>query len=382
MTAARVAVLTPAGRGAIASLVVVGAPELLDRRRLFVAANGRRLAEQDIGRICFGQWGDQDDGLPTEQIVACRTGQERVELHCHGGAAAVARILEDLAQVDVTRCEWSELIDGPAGTPAKRVEIEVAEALAAATTWRTAGILLDQHSGVLVQSLERLAEIDWDNRDQVAGPLAELLEWSGVGQQLVQPPTVVLAGVPNVGKSSLLNALLGFGRAIVWAEPGTTRDVISGQTALDGWPVRLVDTAGLRVTDDEIEVVGIEHARRELDGADLVLLVVDGSQAIDDGSRRLMNELNDAMVVVNKCDLQDATGGALPGGTLSVSALTREGVDTLAAAIVARLVPRMPGPGTAVPVSARLVGCLERAARAMAAGEEDGFRMALAEAIG
>ena len=388
MSTARVAVLTPVGRGAIASLVVDGSAGLLDWHRLFAAANRRPLAEQDIGRICFGRWGDGRDGLPSEEIVVCRIGPERTELHCHGGSAAVARILADLAEAGVSRCEWTELIevievtDGPVGRPARRFEIEVAQALAAATTWRTAGILLDQQAGVLRQALKRLETVGWDQRERLAGMLAELLEWSGLGRQLEKPPTVVLAGPPNVGKSSLLNALLGFGRAIVWDEPGTTRDVISGDTAFEGWPVRLADTAGLRVTDDEIESVGIEHARRELEGADLVVLVIDRSRSVDEGVRRLMDELGDGLVVANKSDLPDASGGGLPQQALVVSALSGEGVDRLAAAILGRLVPEVPEPGTAVPVSSRMVECLQAADLAVSAEDEIGFREALAEAIG
>lgn len=383
------AVLTPKGRGAVASLLVEDAVELIDRHRLFAAANGKMLAEQDINRICFGHWqdreGDGETGLAGEQIVVCRVSEERVELHCHGGTAAVARILEDLAGVGVTQCEWVELIevieDG-GKRPANRVEIELAEALSAATTWRTAALLLDQQSGVLVSALKRLGSVDWKQRDQAAGWLAELLEWSSFGRQLVVPPTVVLAGLPNVGKSSLLNALLGFGRAIVWGEPGTTRDVVVGHTALEGWPIRLADTAGLRATEDEIEAVGIAHARRELDSADLVVLVVDGSQGVDEDSRRLMDELSDALVVANKSDLGEVAEGELPGDALVVSALTGAGIDRLAAVIAERLVPEVPEPGTAVPVSCRLIGSLERAVRAVARNDESGFRAAMDEAIG
>ena len=239
------AVLTPKGRGAVASLLVEDAVELIDRHRLFAAANGKMLAEQEINRICFGHWqgrgGDVETGLAGEQIVVCRVSEERVELHCHGGTAAVARIFEDLAGVGVTQCEWVEMIEDGGKRPANRVEIELAQALSAATTWRTAALLLDQQTGVLVNALKRLGSVDWKQRDQAAGWLAELLEWSSLGRQLVVPPTVVLAGLPNVGKSSLLNALLGFGRAIVWDEPGTTRDVVVGHTALEGWPIRLAD---------------------------------------------------------------------------------------------------------------------------------------------
>ncbi len=382
MTGARVAVLTPSGRGAVASLLVSDGVELIDHHRLFEAANGRPLAAQDPGRICYGLWGGDGHVLPSEQIVVCRTGESRVELHCHGGAAAVQRILDDLVESGAIHCDWADLVAGSAGSPTRQVEIELVEALAAATTWRVAAILLDQQSGVLVKSLERLAAFDWDQQHQAASCVAGLLDWSTLGRRLVHPPTVVLAGVPNVGKSSLLNALLGFGRAIVWDQPGTTRDVVTGRTALEGWSVRLADTAGLRIAGDQVEAVGVEHARRELGVADLVVLVVDRSHPLDDQARQLMDEWPEALVVANKCDLDDVTDGSLPGGTLKVSALTGEGIDELAGAIVARLVPATPEPGTAVPVSERLIECLEAVARAIDAGDEAGFRAAVAETIG
>ena len=95
-----------------------------------------------------------------------------------------------------------------------------------------------------------------------------------------------------------------------------------------------------------------------------------------------MDEWPESLVVANKCDLDDVTDGSLPGGTLKVSALTGEGIDELAGAIVARLVPATPEPGTAVPVSERLIECLEAVARAIDAGDEAGFQSAVAETIG
>ena len=156
---------------------------------------------------------------------------------------------------------------------------------------------------------------------------------------------------------------------------------MAGSGGLFGWPVRLADTAGLRATDDEIETVGVEYARRERDAADLVVLVVDRSHPLDEQARQLVHEWPDAVVVANKCDLDDATDGVLPDGGMMVAAMTPAGLAELALASLARLVPGVPEPGTAVPVSERLSGCLEEVARAIDAGDETGFRAALAETI-
>ena len=374
MTAARVAVLTPGGRGAIASLVVSGGVELIDHHRLFEAANGRRLAEQDPGRICYGFWGGDSNALPNEQVVVCRTGESRVELHCHGGAAAVQRILEDLVGSGAIRCDWADLAVAPSGSPASRIEVELAEALAAATTWQVAAILLDQQAGVLVSTLERLVATDWDQRHQAAACVAGLLEWSDLGRRLVDPPTVVLSGGPNVGKSSLLNALLGFGRAIVLDEAGTTRDLVTASTALQGWTVQFCDTAGIRSDAKGVEEAGISQARQQLAEADCRLVVLDRSTSPHPQDLGLLEAWPDPLVIANKSDLDDAWGDELPGSALSVSALTGHGVEELVERIVHRLVPEVPPPGTAVPVSAKLTEMLRKAARAIEENDETSYR--------
>jgi tRNA modification GTPase len=107
---------------------------------------------------------------------------------------------------------------------------------------------------------------------ELTAQLDALLRWSEFGRHLTQPWQVVLTGVPNVGKSSLINRLLGYSRSIVYAEPGTTRDVVTAATAFDGWPVELSDTAGLRDAAGEIEAAGVERARRHLATADLAIV--------------------------------------------------------------------------------------------------------------
>ncbi|MFP6767210.1 MAG: GTPase [Planctomycetaceae bacterium] len=376
MTAGRAALLTPAGRGAIASLLVEHAVNLIDQHHLFTAINNQPLARQPLNRICPGLWGHKDGRQSTEQIVACRTSETRIELHCHGGPAATRRILEDLAEMGIDRCEWTELV-GLAEEPShSQLGVELDQALAATTTWQAAAVLLDQRSGLLVKTLGRLATVDWAARQQVADELAGLLEWTDLGLHLARPWSVVLAGPPNVGKSSLLNALLGYGRAIVWDQPGTTRDVVTGSTALDGWAIHLSDTAGLRTTRDQLEAAGVDHARQRLATAELVVLVMDRSSRLDDQTRALLAEHPSALVVANKIDLDDAVDEFIPATALPVSALTGEGVAELADAILERLLPRRPEPGTAIPISSRLVKHLQQAEEAIHENDEPAYRAA------
>src|SRR5204862_3686687 len=154
-------------------------------------------------------------------------------------------------------------------------------ALAGARTERTATIFLDQYRGALRKDLTAIEhDLTHGNHDTAVRALNSLLARASLGLHLRQPWKVVIAGRPNDGKSSLMNAILGYQRSIVWHEPGTTRDVLTATTAIDGWPLELIDTAGLRVgravpadSADPIESEGIARARAQIAAADLTILV-------------------------------------------------------------------------------------------------------------
>ena len=171
-----------------------------------------------------------------------------MEVHCHGGHAATTAIVADLNSAGIITRSWPETLD------AGKLEADAFEALAHAPTERTAAILLDQYRGALRAAINRVIEfINGGHLEQAGSELERILSREPVGQHLVAPWRVVLAGKPNVGKSSLINRLAGYQRSIVFDQPGTTRDVVTTRTAIDGWPVELADTAGLRSGDDEIE---------------------------------------------------------------------------------------------------------------------------------
>jgi tRNA modification GTPase len=162
-----------------------------------------------------------------------------------------------------------------------------------------------------------------------------------------RPWQVVVAGQPNVGKSSLVNAIAGYQRAIVHSTPGTTRDIVSVQTAMDGWPVEISDTAGLRETDEEIERAGLELARQKILTADLVVLVFDNSLPWSMHNQTFVEAYPAGLLVYNKSDLPRAPGPR-PSG-LELSAMQSAGIDGLCHEIAGRLVPHPPPPGAAVP---------------------------------
>ncbi len=357
--------LTPGGRGAVATVRFRGDCRLLDSGDppLFVAANGRPVCDQQTGRIVFGCW----TGAVNEDVVLCRVDDETIDIHCHGGDAASRRILADLESRGCAIATWQQMID----SPCPQLDAECLAALVRATTVRTAGILLEQQCGLLKSTVRRL--LDEPRLDS----LRELLRWADFGLHLSEPWNVVLAGRPNVGKSSLINALVGYSRSIVYHEPGTTRDVVTIETAFEGWPVRLIDTAGIREGADPLEQAGIARARAQVANADCRLLLLDTSEPPRDEDRQLLAEWPQALVVAHKCDLRDAWGENLPVTALKVSSLSREGVEKLAEQIVTRLIPEVPSPGTAVPISARQVPLLKTALLALEQQDIVAYRAAL-----
>jgi tRNA modification GTPase len=341
----RTALLTPAGRGAVASIVVDGPQAVTIVESLFRSATGRRLADEPSDRILYGAW-----TTTGEDVVVARRGQSRVEIHCHGGAAASGAILDALSAVGCQIESWQEFIRTDEPRP---IRAAARVALAAATTERTATILLDQYQGALDTAIEQtIVDLKQGSASPALATLHELLRWAEFGEHLTTPWRVVIAGPPNVGKSTLINALVGYERAIVFDQPGTTRDVVTAQTAIDGWPIELTDTAGLRSTDEQLEQAGVLRAEAELRAANLAILVFDITQPWTDELQQLTRRWPAALVVYNKADM-------LPSGDLSTSlddrpsglpasAKSGSNVQELLGGMVQHLVPRVPPPGAPI----------------------------------
>jgi tRNA modification GTPase len=376
----RVSVLTPPGRGAIAVIAASGPQACIAIDASFQAANGRRLSSQTHDRIVFGHWASS---AYREEVILVRGHDDALEIHCHGGAAAVARIVDVLTAAGCEQLSWTDWLESKG---ADQIVLEADVALAHATTRRAAAILLDQRNGALARALgEVRTSLQRSDAASAQQTLNELLERSTLGLHLTNPWQVAIAGRPNVGKSSLINALVGYQRAIVFDQPGTTRDVLAADTAIDGWPVRLTDAAGIRATDDPLESAGVVRAREQLRRADLVLWVMDATtlttaaNAVDIAQREFLDAGVTAsdrqpLVVVNKIDLFAGQNLQTDESMIAVSALTGAGLDGLLAEISKRLVPEEPEPGAAIPFTPRHVELLQRA---LASAKSGDFRAAV-----
>ena len=356
----RVALLTPDARGAIATIGVDGPGAVESVDRFFRPAGPLGVSQAAPGRILFGRWGDTDG----EELVVCRRDQQTVEIHSHGGPAAFEALLADLVRSGCQRVAWSEWVER---REPDRLRAAAAIALASAQTRRTAAILLDQFHGALARAVGEVQQaVATSDADRAAALLGAIVRYETLGQHLTRPWRVVLTGRPNVGKSSLINQLLGYRRALVYPQPGTTRDVLTALTAVDGWPIELADTAGQRTATDPIEVAGIRRADDRLSMADVVVIVFDASQPLATADRRLIARHASALHAYNKIDL----GGAFttPTGAIGTSAVSGEGIDRLVAAIAERLVPDIPPAGAAVPFDRRQVDLIHKTLDAVRTG--------------
>jgi tRNA modification GTPase len=358
----------------VASLLVAGPDATAVVDKLFHSPSGGAMNDRAAARLLYGRWQNPTLG---EEVIVCHRDATHVEIHCHGGPMAARAIVESLARLGCCETPWRQWIrlskdDGIAAA----AEI----VLAGAPTERTAAILHDQQAGALRRALQQIARaLETGAVESAIASVRKLLDVANVGMHLVEPWHVVLAGTPNVGKSSLLNALLGYQRAIVHPTPGTTRDVVAAATAIDGWPVELVDTAGWHAKAAPLEAAGMELARAQAAAADLIVLVFDATREWSDSDESLSRQWPGALRVFNKCDLlPDPRAISLPCAGLLTSAVRGDGIAELARQIIGRLVPRDPEPGQAVPFLSEQVAGLRCLDDALTAGRWSKARALLA----
>ncbi|MEW6358038.1 MAG: GTPase [Planctomycetota bacterium] len=331
------AIVTPIGEGGIGLIEVAGPLALPIVERIFRPTRPRNLAAVREGRLCHGFVHDEQGPIDEAILCICPRTQ-RVEINCHGGVAAVRKILDLVLRSGAAPAAPEDLLMETMGGGLDEIRREALRLLPRASTRLTVRMLLAQYGGALSSRLTEIAG-QADVHIMCDG-MEDVLATADFGIALCAPRRVVVAGKPNVGKSTLVNALLREERVIVHHLPGTTRDAISETAELRGIPFEVIDTAGIRRTQNEIEVIGAEESRAEINRADLVLLLLDLSQPIGPEDEELLGVMmgRETILVANKADqepawdVRDIEGAQV----LNISALTGEGLDALEDAIVRR----------------------------------------------
>jgi tRNA modification GTPase len=370
-----VAVSTPPGRSGIAVIRLSGPdslsvlrrlvridsfqpqPNLLTLRNLYDPATNEFL---DQALVCYFQHPHSF------------TGEDVVELHCHGAPVLLREIIDAILSVGVRPANAGEFsLRAVANGRLNLTEAEAIRDLIEARTDAAARQATRQMKGELSNTLQPIKDellqvivrlessLEFVEDDLPAveygqlcsalqnlrAKLIRLADTFGRGRLIREGIRITLVGRPNVGKSSLFNSLVGRSRAIVTAIPGTTRDTISESIVLNGMPVLLTDTAGLRTSNDEIESIGIDRTKQEAADSDLVIVVMDGSESLTTEDRRVLTEVSNQrhLVAMNKSDLPTFSSvrpeeGHLIAGNenpaIPVSAVTNAGLEQLRAAIL------------------------------------------------
>lgn len=340
--------------------------------RRIVDASGAVIDEVIVrSRRLAGGLGETGDTGKTGNVLL-------LEIHCHGGPASVAAICGRIEQAGGRRVDWRQLTEA-AGRAAGESGVNRAAdmLLPELPTPAAVEFVLRQRDGLLEGALRGIiADLAGGRVAEAESAVAALLDgWRHCGRWLVRGPRVAIIGAPNVGKSSLLNALAGHERAIVDETPGTTRDIVGEQVAVGGLAVELRDTAGLRESADAVERVGVEWAWREAESADVRLCLVDLSRDMTDDERRMLRGAREPRLLVGaKSDI--ARGGfgvtgvagvvAGAGGghekcDICTSSLTGQGLDELGAAILRQLGFSWPAAGVASLFAAGQAAALQAA---------------------
>ena len=341
--------------------------------RVFRPRNGVPFAQQPSHKMVFGEMLD-DSGAAIDQGLAVRfggghsyTGEDSAEFHCHGSPVVLHTLLSALFAAGARQAQAGEFtkrafLNGKMDLTEAEAVIDLIDAQSAAAAKNAAAQLdgglrrrLEPVQEALIDITSRFyAVVDYPDEDiediqpqqirsslQIAADtLSALLDTAQRGRVLKNGVRTAIVGLPNAGKSSLLNALAGYDRAIVTDIPGTTRDTVEEKAVLGGVLLRLIDTAGLRETGDVVEQMGVRRSLDALERAELALVVLDGSAPLDDNDRMVLDaagQVEECIVLVNKSDLpQQADLSNLTQAPLVISAKEGSGLDALETEIAQR----------------------------------------------
>ena len=403
MSEAIAAIATGAELSAIGIVRLSGDGVIELAQRLFLPADGKPLAAHRDRQLVYGRLTDRTG----EALDLCLctvshgpnsyTGEDTAEFQCHGSPVLLSTLLEELnalgarqalpgeftkraflnGRMDLSEAEAvADLIDAESRQAARNALGQLSGAIGRriGEVYETlAGISAHYHAVLDYpdEDIEDFRLRDYRDRlEQALTDLRRLRESYSRGSMLRSGIPTAIIGLPNAGKSSLLNALVGYERAIVTDIPGTTRDTIEEKVRLGELSLRLIDTAGIRQTRDEVERLGVERSRRALSEAGLVVAVIDGSQAPCPEEREILAEAEKApkaLAVLSKGDLpavRETVETSLP--VIQVSAVTGQGLDRLEAAVKG-LFPLPQVPAGEILTNARQAGAVDRAMESLRA---------------
>ena len=296
--------------------------EIIDR--IYQSKNGKKkISQMPSHTIHYGYICDHDKIIDEVMVLVMKapnsyTTEDTVEIDCHGGILVMKRILETVIKYGARPAEPGEFtkrafLNG-------RIDLSQAESVMdliqakndivlESSIYQLQGSLKKKVKRIRSELIHEIAFIESALDDPEHISLVELLRFSENGELLKQGINTVIIGKPNAGKSSLLNLLAGIERAIVTEVEGTTRDVLQEQINLNGIILNLIDTAGIRETDDIVEKIGVDKAKAYLLDADLIIYVVDSSTKLDDNDNEILQLLRNRRVIIllNKCDLRQLT---------------------------------------------------------------------------
>jgi tRNA modification GTPase len=384
------AISTPVGEGAIALVRVSGVDAVAVADKIF---RGKEKPSRFLSHVQhFGEILDGADRLidqvmlSTHRAPASYTGEDLVEISCHGGALVSAKVLEACLRAGARAARPGEFTERAFLNG--KMDLTQAEAvidLIRATTDLALRSATEQLEGRLGENIRKIrdqlisllahidASIDFPEEgiapdegktlrarlDSVREEIAALLATADQGRILREGVRVVIYGATNAGKSSVLNRLLGYDRVIVSETHGTTRDTIEETVNLDGVPIRLLDTAGLRASESEIEREGIARTEKSLQLADLRLHIVDRNAPRPPHFDQRAGDANE-IVVLNKSDLPENSDWK-NFRALRISCVTGEGLSQLQREILARITRQNLRPESTIAINTRHRNCLRRA---------------------
>ena len=363
------AIATAPGEGGIGIIRISGEKSLQVANSIFKSISGKKIEEYNTRTLIYGHIVDNDKVID-EVLVAFMKGpnsyttEDVIEINCHGGFISVKKILELILSKDVRLADQGEFtkrafLNG-------RIDLAQAEAIIDVINAKTDmahTVAQSQLEGSLSKKIkdlrfnvtEILAQItvslDFPDEDvehityntlkektiALQKEINKLYDTSESGKILRDGLKTVIVGKPNVGKSSLLNAILGENRAIVTDIPGTTRDVIEEFVNIKGIPLKIVDTAGIRETEDVVERIGVEKSREFFSAADLSIVVLDSSRSLDPEDMEILESVqpNKTIVLLNKTDLDRVIDldkikeYIAEENVIEISALQHEGIEKI-----------------------------------------------------